>query len=67
MPWVIKSTSSIREAEPSLPRVRQSTTDRTNLTLVGFEQSRFIPDSTQTDPECVLGDEGPVAIKKPLA
>ena len=40
---------------PHGPAVR-----RANLSLIGSTQPRFIPDSTQTDPECVLGDEGPV-------
>jgi hypothetical protein len=66
MPCVIES-STLFDAEP-LPRpARQPAAKHTSLTVVGLVQRRFIPDSTQTDPECVLGDEGPVVTKKPQA
>jgi len=67
MPCAIESAFTIlSDAAPSLRPIREPAANRANLTLVSFKQRRFIPDSTQTDPECVLGDEGPVANKKPL-
>jgi hypothetical protein len=64
MPCAIKTASTaLDDAEASLRPARQPAANRANLTLVGPEQPRFIPDSTQTCPECVLGDEGPITNK----
>jgi hypothetical protein len=64
MPCAIKTSSTAcDDVETSLRLARGPAANRVNLTLVGPEQPRFIPDSTQTCPECVLGDEGPITNK----